>query len=78
MQPQESGVQYSRWKESGQDEVSVVAVSNSEETSCCERVCWKLCTGKLGIIMKVVGGVAFFWAVFILGYVTGYFVHKCK
>lgn len=38
----------------------------------------KLCSGKLGIAMKVLGGVAVFWAVFILGYVTGYFVHKCK
>ncbi|KAM9674162.1 small integral membrane protein 1-like [Trichechus inunguis] len=78
MQPQESTVQYSRWKESGQDEVSVVAVSNNEAASCSERVCRKLCTGKLGITMEVVGGVALFWAVFILGYVTGYYVHKCK
>ncbi|XP_049733662.1 small integral membrane protein 1 isoform X1 [Elephas maximus indicus] len=78
MEPQESGVQYSRWKESGQDEVSMVAVTNSEEASWCQRVCRKLCTGKLGITMKVVGGVALFWAVFILGYITGYYVHKCK
>jgi len=28
--------------------------------------------------MKVLGGVALFWVVFILGYVTGYYVHKCK
>lgn len=42
------------------------------------RICRKLCTGKLGIAMKVLGGVALFWAIFILGYVTGYYVHKCK
>ncbi|XP_007956417.1 small integral membrane protein 1-like [Orycteropus afer afer] len=78
MQPQDSGVQYSRWKDSSRDEVNVVAVANSGEASRCERVCRKLCTGKLGITMKVLGGVALFWVVFILGYVTGYYVHKCK
>lgn len=38
----------------------------------------KLCTGKLGLAMKVLGGLALFWVIFILGYVTGYYVHKCK
>ena len=42
------------------------------------RVSQKLCSGKLGIAMKVLGGVALFWVVFILGYITGYYVHKCK
>lgn len=42
------------------------------------RVSRKLCSGKLGISLKVLGGVALFWAVFILGYITGYYVHKCK
>ncbi|XP_006161253.1 small integral membrane protein 1 [Tupaia chinensis] len=79
MQPQESGVHYSRWDDSSsRDEVSMAAVSSSEEASNCERVSRKLCTGKLGIAMKVLGGVALFWVIFILGYVTGYYVHKCK
>lgn len=42
------------------------------------RISRKLCSGKLGIAMKVLGGVAVFWAIFILGYLTGYYVHKCK
>lgn len=42
------------------------------------RVSQKLCSGKLGIAMKVLGGVALFWVVFILGYITGYYVHKCQ
>lgn len=78
MQLQDSGVQYSRWDDSSRDEVSVAAVSSTEEASSWERFSRKLCSGKLGIAMKVLGGVAVFWAVFILGYVTGYFVHKCK
>lgn len=42
------------------------------------RISRKLCSGKLGISMKVLGGLALFWIVFILGYITGYYVHKCK
>ncbi|XP_048206085.1 small integral membrane protein 1-like [Perognathus longimembris pacificus] len=77
MQPPESGVHYSRWDDSLRDEVSVAAVS-STEASCCRRTFQKLCTGKLGVVMKVLGGIALFWAIFIPGYVTGYYVHKCK
>ncbi|XP_020013946.1 small integral membrane protein 1 [Castor canadensis] len=77
MQPQESSVHYSRWDDGSRDEVSMTAASSIEETSW-RRICRKLCTGKLGIAMKVLGGVALFWAIFILGYVTGYYVHKCK
>lgn len=82
MQLQDSGVQYSRWDDSSRDAVSAEAVSSTEEASSWEsshsRFSRKLCSGKLGIAMKVLGGVAVFWTVFILGYVTGYFVHKCK
>ncbi|XP_008066929.1 small integral membrane protein 1 [Carlito syrichta] len=78
MQSPESGVHYSRWDDSSRDEVSVAAMSSTEEASCCQRLSRKLCTGRLGIAMKVLGGVALFWVIFILGYVTGYYVHKCK
>ncbi|XP_032743314.1 small integral membrane protein 1 [Rattus rattus] len=78
MQSQESGVHYSRWDSSSRDEVSMSAMSSSEEASCYRRISQKLCSGKLGIAMKVLGGVALFWIIFILGYITGYYVHKCK
>ncbi|XP_036715311.1 small integral membrane protein 1 [Balaenoptera musculus] len=78
MQPQESSIQYSRWEDSSRDEVSVASGPGAEEASGCKRVSRKLCSGKLGISLKVLGGVALFWVVFILGYITGYFVHKCK
>ncbi|XP_006871804.1 PREDICTED: small integral membrane protein 1 [Chrysochloris asiatica] len=78
MQPQERAIQYSRWKDDSQDEVNMVDMSDNEGASLCQRVYQKLCTGKLGIAVKVVGGVALFWVIFILGYVTGYYVHKCK
>ncbi|XP_045404648.1 small integral membrane protein 1 [Eulemur rufifrons] len=78
MQPPESSVHYSRWDDSSPDQVSMAAVSSTGEPSCCQRISRKLCGGKLGVAMKVLGGVVLFWVVFILGYVTGYYVHKCK
>ncbi|OCT70648.1 small integral membrane protein 1 [Xenopus laevis] len=77
MQPQEStGVQYSRWNENNQDQVSV-NTSNTDAPAW-RRVYTTLCTRNLAIAMKVVGGFALFWIILILGYVTGYYVHKCK
>uniref|UniRef100_A0A8D0GTE2 Uncharacterized protein n=1 Tax=Sphenodon punctatus TaxID=8508 RepID=A0A8D0GTE2_SPHPU len=45
---------------------------------CLPRLYSKLCTGKIGIAVKVIGGNLLFWTVFVIGYVTGYYVHKCK
>ncbi|XP_074074752.1 small integral membrane protein 1 isoform X2 [Macrotis lagotis] len=75
MESQESAVQYSRWNNS-QDEVSMNV--SATESSCCERICTKLCTGKMGIAMKVISGIILFWVIFIFGYTTGYYIHKCK
>ncbi|XP_077007636.1 small integral membrane protein 1 [Tamandua tetradactyla] len=78
MQQPESGVQYSRWDGGDQDEVSMAAASSPGEASGCQRAARWLCTGRPGLVVKLVGGVALFWAVFVLGYLTGYYVHKCK
>ncbi|XP_037684627.1 small integral membrane protein 1 [Choloepus didactylus] len=78
MQAPVSGVQYNRWDGGDQDGVSMSAASSPGEASGCERTWRWLCTGRLGTVLKVLGGLALFWAVFILGYVTGYYVHKCK
>uniref|UniRef100_A0A8C9K6E1 Small integral membrane protein 1 (Vel blood group) n=1 Tax=Panthera tigris altaica TaxID=74533 RepID=A0A8C9K6E1_PANTA len=64
--------------ESGTHTQSPAAHSGSRAGGSLSRISRKLCSGKLGIALKVLGGVALFWAVFILGYVTGYYVHKCK
>lgn len=78
MQSQESGVHYRRWDDSSREEVSMTAMSSAEEASCYRRISQKLCSGKLGTAMKVLVGVALFWVIFISGYATGYYVHKCK
>ncbi|KAJ1141886.1 hypothetical protein NDU88_008214 [Pleurodeles waltl] len=77
MQPQDTaGVQYSRWNDSSQDEVSVSTTPTA--TSKWNRIYNLLCTGKCGIAVKVMCGMALFWVIFIIGYLTGYYVHKCK
>lgn len=38
----------------------------------------KLCSGRLGVTVRMLAGVALFWVIFILGYIAGYLVHKCK
>ncbi|KAM4871614.1 small integral membrane protein 1 isoform 2-T8 [Thomomys bottae] len=77
MQPQERGVHYSRWDDSSRDEVSMTSESNGEESSS-RRIFQTFCTGKLGVVLKVLGTMTLFWTIFTLGYVTGYYVHKCK
>ncbi|XP_041130898.1 small integral membrane protein 1-like [Polyodon spathula] len=74
MEPQESDVQYARWNESCQDEVNI----NVSSTSTLEGISKQLCTGTPGIAMKLIGVLAILSLVFIIGYVTGYYVHKCK
>ena len=37
----------------------------------------RLCTGSMGMVVKVAGGVTALVSVYLLGYVTGYYVHKC-
>uniref|UniRef100_UPI00398EE5A7 small integral membrane protein 1 n=1 Tax=Pristiophorus japonicus TaxID=55135 RepID=UPI00398EE5A7 len=76
MNTRETDVQYSRWNDSAQDQVTI-NVSAIEATGC-KRIYNKLCTGKLGIVMKVLGGIVVFWIIFLIGYMTGYYVHKCK
>lgn len=54
---------------------------------CLTRFCWlcviwfriynKLCTGQLGVVVRVAGSLAVMASMYILGYVTGYYVHKC-
>ncbi|XP_034760176.2 small integral membrane protein 1 [Acipenser ruthenus] len=72
MEPQESDVQYSRWNETCQDEVNI----NVSSTSTLQGISKQLCTGTLGIAMKLIGALVILSLVFIIGYVTGYYIHK--
>ncbi|XP_051914595.1 small integral membrane protein 1 [Hippocampus zosterae] len=72
MEPTGAGsVQYNRWNE---DNINMnVEASQSPMT----RLYIRMCTGKIGIIVKAAGALAAIVSVFILGYVTGYYVHRC-
>ncbi|XP_051895450.1 small integral membrane protein 1 [Pristis pectinata] len=69
-------VQYSRWNDNAHEQVTISV--SAIEASGCKRVYNKLCTGRLGIAMKGLGGMATFVIIFIIGYMTGYYVHRCK
>ncbi|XP_037097192.1 small integral membrane protein 1 [Syngnathus acus] len=65
-------VQYNRWNE---DNINMnVAASLPPMT----RLYNRTCTGKTGIVVKAAGALVAFMFVFIMGYLTGYYVHKCE
>ncbi|KAL1021079.1 hypothetical protein UPYG_G00008490 [Umbra pygmaea] len=37
----------------------------------------RFCTGTMGIALKVSGALALLVAVYMIGYITGYYIHKC-
>ncbi|KAM6976944.1 small integral membrane protein 1 [Aplochiton taeniatus] len=66
-----AGVQYNRWNE---DNVNLnVEGSQSRGLG----VYYKVCTGSMGMVVKVAGALAALVSVYIVGYVTGYYVHRC-
>ncbi|GAA6106430.1 hypothetical protein Q7C36_012858 [Tachysurus vachellii] len=71
MESDEATVQYNRWNE---DNINMnVAASQSSSNG----IYNKLCTGQLGVVVRVAGSLAVMASMYILGYVTGYYVHKC-
>uniref|UniRef100_A0A3B3TXP9 Small integral membrane protein 1 n=1 Tax=Poecilia latipinna TaxID=48699 RepID=A0A3B3TXP9_9TELE len=37
----------------------------------------RVCTGYTGIVLKAVGALAVLVVIYVIGYVTGYYVHRC-
>uniref|UniRef100_A0A8C7GNQ9 Small integral membrane protein 1 n=3 Tax=Salmoninae TaxID=504568 RepID=A0A8C7GNQ9_ONCKI len=67
--PNTAGVQYNRWNE---DNINL-NVAGTGVTGLYNRVC----TGTLGVAIKVAGALAALVAVYIIGYLIGYYAHKC-
>ncbi|KAM6981786.1 small integral membrane protein 1 [Tautogolabrus adspersus] len=64
-------VQYDRWNE---DNINMnVEASQSTVT----RIYNRVCTGNTGLAIKVAGALAALVSIYIIGYVTGYYVHRC-
>uniref|UniRef100_A0A3B1IV21 Small integral membrane protein 1 (Vel blood group) n=1 Tax=Astyanax mexicanus TaxID=7994 RepID=A0A3B1IV21_ASTMX len=79
METGEANVQYNRWNDDNINlnvEASRTSLNGFESFLYC-RMYNKLCTGQLGIAVRVAGSLAVMAAMYILGYITGYYVHKC-
>lgn len=63
-------VQYDRWNE---DNINMnVEASQSASMSIYNRVC----NGSWGVAVKAAGALAALVSVYVIGYVTGYYVHR--
>ncbi|XP_018925956.2 small integral membrane protein 1 [Cyprinus carpio] len=70
MESNEASVQYNRWNE---DNMNIQVHSQSRLIGHYNR----LCTGRLGIVMKAAASLTMMVAIYIVGYITGYYVHRC-
>ncbi|XP_054464588.1 small integral membrane protein 1 [Anoplopoma fimbria] len=64
-------VQYDRWNEENIN----MNVEASQSTAM--RIYDRVCNGSMGVVVKAAGALVALASVYILGYVTGYYVHKC-
>uniref|UniRef100_A0A3Q1FP11 Small integral membrane protein 1 n=1 Tax=Acanthochromis polyacanthus TaxID=80966 RepID=A0A3Q1FP11_9TELE len=62
-------VQYDRWNEDN--------INMNVEASQSTRIYDRACTGTTGILVKAAAAVVGAVLVFVIGYVTGYYVHRC-
>ncbi|CAG6021149.1 small integral membrane protein 1 [Menidia menidia] len=65
-------VQYDRWNE---DNINM-NVEASQSTW--RRLYSRVCVGNTGTVVKAAGAGAALVSVYIIGYVTGYYIHRCS
>uniref|UniRef100_A0A8C2JUT7 Small integral membrane protein 1 n=1 Tax=Cyprinus carpio TaxID=7962 RepID=A0A8C2JUT7_CYPCA len=71
MESNEASVQYNRWNEDNMN----IQVPHSQSRLI--GLYNGLCTGRLGIVMKAAVSLTVMVAIYIVGYITGYYVHRC-
>ncbi|XP_071772755.1 small integral membrane protein 1 [Centroberyx gerrardi] len=64
-------VQYDRWNE---DNINMDVAAPQSGVM---RLYHRVCTGNTGVVVKAAGALAALVSIYIIGYVTGYYVHKC-
>ncbi|KAF7648580.1 hypothetical protein LDENG_00154340 [Lucifuga dentata] len=64
-------VQYDRWDEEN------ISVNVEASQSTAMRMYSRVCTGSIGVVIKAAGALAALVSIYIIGYVTGYYVHRC-
>ncbi|KAM9342387.1 small integral membrane protein 1 [Pholidichthys leucotaenia] len=67
----EGSVRYDRWNE---DNITM-NVEGSQTTRM--RLYNRFCVGSTGIMVKTAGALAALASIYIIGYVTGYYIHRC-
>ncbi|KAK1897100.1 Small integral membrane protein 1 [Dissostichus eleginoides] len=65
-------VQYDRWNE---DNINMNVKASSQTTS--QRIYSSVCNGSSGVAVKTAGALAALVSIYMIGYVTGYYVHRC-
>lgn len=66
-----SGVQYDRWNE---DSINMNVEASQPAT---RRLYSRVCVGSTGVAVKTAGALAALVSIYIIGYATGYYVHRC-
>ncbi|XP_075882153.1 small integral membrane protein 1 [Nelusetta ayraudi] len=66
-----ASVHYDRWNE---ENINVNVEANQTTN---QRLYNRLCVGPTGVVVKAVGALAALVVVYMIGYVTGYYVHRC-
>ncbi|XP_029291809.1 small integral membrane protein 1 [Cottoperca gobio] len=64
-------VQYDRWNEDN------INMHVDPPQSTVKRIYNTVCSGNSGKVVKIAGALAALVSIYILGYVTGYYVHRC-
>ncbi|KAF3835463.1 hypothetical protein F7725_028021 [Dissostichus mawsoni] len=65
-------MQYDRWNEENID----MNVKASSQTNS-QRIYSSVCNGSSGVAVKTAGALAALVSIYMIGYVTGYYVHRC-
>ncbi|KAL7398405.1 hypothetical protein ABVT39_009260 [Epinephelus coioides] len=64
-------VQYDRWNEDN------INMDIEAPQSTAMRIYNTVCSGSSGVAVKAAGALAALVSIYILGYITGYYIHKC-
>ncbi|KAL6120021.1 smim1 [Pungitius sinensis] len=67
-----ANVQYDRWNEDN------INMNVEPPQSPAMRVYNRVCNGSTGVVVKAAGALGALVAVYIMGYLTGYYVHVCS
>ncbi|KAM6924916.1 small integral membrane protein 1 [Xenentodon cancila] len=66
-----SSVEYNRWNDDN------INMNVEASQPLLRRIFNRVCVGSTGMALKIAGAVAALVSIYIIGYTTGYYVHRC-